>query len=139
MTGFRKPSLKKSIAARTYGKGTRQIKRALIPGYGKKGTGWLTNPSKAAYNHVYKRTTVGLSDLGKKTGRTRGAGLKGDSSSNGHKEHFDYDNVVFTGSNQQETFLEKVLIWGGAILITFSPVLFSALMMWGLVSCITSF
>ena len=37
--GMRKPSIKKSIAARTKGKVTRSIKKTLIPGYGKKGRG----------------------------------------------------------------------------------------------------
>ncbi|MFI3217625.1 MAG: CFI-box-CTERM domain-containing protein [Methylococcales bacterium] len=50
--GYRKPSLKKSIAART------SLKRAIsaktrVP----KGFGFITNPKKAAYNRVYNRTT----------------------------------------------------------------------------------
>lgn len=36
--GFRKPSLKKSVKARTTAKWKRQAKKAIIPGYGKKGT-----------------------------------------------------------------------------------------------------
>lgn len=35
--GMRKPNLKKSIKARTTGKLKRQVKKAVIPGYGKKG------------------------------------------------------------------------------------------------------
>lgn len=35
--GIRTPSLKKSISARTTGRAKRSIKKALIPGYGKKG------------------------------------------------------------------------------------------------------
>lgn len=35
--GMRKPSIKKSISARTTGRAKRAIKKALIPGYGKKG------------------------------------------------------------------------------------------------------
>ncbi len=34
--GMRKPSIKKSIAAKTMGRAKRSIKKALIPGYGKK-------------------------------------------------------------------------------------------------------
>ena len=34
--GIRKPSLKKSLKARTTGKLKRSVKKALIPGYGKK-------------------------------------------------------------------------------------------------------
>lgn len=56
--GIRTPSLKKSISARTTGRSKRSIKKALIPGYGKKGRGCITNPKKAAYNKVYRKTTV---------------------------------------------------------------------------------
>lgn len=61
--GFRKPSLKKSLKARTTAKWKRQTKKAVIPGYGKKGTGWLKNPKKAAYNNFYHKTTFSLSDI----------------------------------------------------------------------------
>lgn len=61
--GFRKPSIKKSIKARTTGKVKRKIKSSIDPTYGKKGMGWVKDPKKAAYNKVYKKTTFGLSDL----------------------------------------------------------------------------
>ncbi len=61
--GIRKPSLKKSIKARTTGKAKRALKKAVIPGYGKKGSGWIKKPKKAAYNKVYKKTTFSLKDL----------------------------------------------------------------------------
>lgn len=61
--GMRKPSLKKSIKARTTGKAKRAVKKAVIPGYGKKGTGWLKDPKKAAYNKVYKKTTFSIFDI----------------------------------------------------------------------------
>lgn len=61
--GIRKPSLKKSIKARTTGKAKRRLKKAIIPGYGKKGSGWVKNPKKAAYNKVYKKTTFSIFDL----------------------------------------------------------------------------
>ena len=61
--GMRKPSLKKSLAARTTGKAKRAVKKALIPGYGQKGMGWLRDPKKAAYNKVYRKTTFGLKNL----------------------------------------------------------------------------
>ena len=61
--GMRKPSLKKSLKARTTGKAKRAIKKALIPGYGKKGTGWIKNPKKALYNKVYNKTTFSIFDL----------------------------------------------------------------------------
>lgn len=34
--GMRKPSIKKSISARTKGKAKRSLKKAILPGYGKK-------------------------------------------------------------------------------------------------------
>lgn len=61
--GMRKPSLKKSISARTKGKAKRAVKKAIIPGYGKKGTGWMKNPKKAAYNKVYHKTSFSIFDL----------------------------------------------------------------------------
>lgn len=61
--GVRKPSLKRSIKARTTGRAKRAVKKALIPGYGKKGTGWIKNPKKAAYNKVYKKTTFSIFDI----------------------------------------------------------------------------
>lgn len=61
--GFRKPSLKKSIKARTTGKAKRKVKSAINPLYGKKGMGMIRDPKKAVYNKVYKKTTFGLNDL----------------------------------------------------------------------------
>lgn len=61
--GFRKPSLKKSIKARTTGKVKRKMKSSIDPTYGKKGVGWVKNPKKAAYNKVYNKTTFGLRDI----------------------------------------------------------------------------
>jgi len=61
--GMRKPSITKSLKARTTTKYKRKVKKALIPGYGKKGVGWIKNPKKAAYNKVYKKTTFSIWDL----------------------------------------------------------------------------
>jgi len=58
--GIRKPSLKKSIAART------SVKRMIRHNAGLKaprGWGWLTNPKRAAKNRVYNRTTISVWDL----------------------------------------------------------------------------
>jgi hypothetical protein len=55
--GVRKPSLGKSLAART------SVKRYVRHNLGLKaprGMGWVTNPKKATYNRVYSRTTVSL-------------------------------------------------------------------------------
>jgi hypothetical protein len=54
--GFRTPSIRKRIAART------SLKRYVRHSLGLKaprGWGWLTNPRRAAYNRIYNRTTVG--------------------------------------------------------------------------------
>ena len=58
--GVRKPSIKKSVKARTTGKVTRSVKKATNPLYGKKGMGVVNNPKKAAYNAVYSRTTTSV-------------------------------------------------------------------------------
>ncbi|WP_331855825.1 hypothetical protein [Acidipropionibacterium jensenii] len=63
---MRTPSLTKSLRARTTGRATRAVKRAIIPGYGKKGMGWIKDPKRAARNAVYRRTTFSVWDLFKK-------------------------------------------------------------------------
>lgn len=60
--GVRKPSFKKMIKARTTGRAKRALKKAIIPGYGKKGMGVL-HPKKALYNKVYKKTTFSIFDI----------------------------------------------------------------------------
>lgn len=61
--GMRTPSLKKSLRARTTGAAKRAVKRALIPGYGKKGMGLLRDPERAIKNKIYRKTTFSLWDL----------------------------------------------------------------------------
>jgi hypothetical protein len=54
--GFRVPSLRKRISART------SLKRYARNNLGLKaprGWGWVTNPQRAAYNRVYNRTARG--------------------------------------------------------------------------------
>ena len=53
---MRKPSWKKCLSARTKGRATRAIKRAIIPGYGRRGMGIL-HPKRAIYNKVLKFPT----------------------------------------------------------------------------------
>lgn len=60
---MRKPSIKKSFKARTTGKAKRKIKKALIPGYGKKGMGFIKSPKKSVYNKVYKKITFSFWNL----------------------------------------------------------------------------
>lgn len=55
--GIRRPSIRKSIAARL------SWKRYLRHNLGLKaprGWGWLTDPRKALYNRIYNRTTVSV-------------------------------------------------------------------------------
>lgn len=61
--GFRKPSIKKSIKARTTGRLKREIKSAVNPLYGKKGMGFIKDPKASVKNKIYKKTTFGLSDV----------------------------------------------------------------------------
>lgn len=60
--GFRKPSVKRMVKARTVGRAKRAVKRSVNPLYGKKGMG-LANQKKAAKGYVYQRTTFGLGDV----------------------------------------------------------------------------
>ncbi|WP_240322151.1 hypothetical protein [Streptococcus intermedius] len=74
--GIRKPSLKRSLKARSTSKWKRQMKKAVIPGYGQKGIGWIKNPKKALYNKVYHKTTFGLSDIVKSSKKKGSAKVK---------------------------------------------------------------
>ena len=64
--GMRKPSIKKSIKARTTGRIKREIKSSVNPLYGKKGMGLVNNPKKSVYNKVYNKTSFGVIDVLKK-------------------------------------------------------------------------
>ena len=65
---IRKPSINKRIAARTKGRATRSIKKAIIPGYGKKGMGIL-HLKKALYNKVYNKTTISVDQIFKEANK----------------------------------------------------------------------
>jgi hypothetical protein len=58
--GFRIPSLRKRVAARTSWK---RFVRHSLGLKAPRGWGWLTNPHKALYNRVYRRTTFGIDDI----------------------------------------------------------------------------
>ena len=60
--GFRIPSLRKSIAART---SVTRVVRNSLDVKAPRGLGMLTNPKKAVYNKVYNKTTFGIKDIGK--------------------------------------------------------------------------
>ena len=57
--GFRIPSLKKRVKARTTGKLKRKAKKAVNPLYGKKGMG-IFHPKRAVKNKIYNKTTKKL-------------------------------------------------------------------------------
>ena len=56
--GFRKPSLKKTLKARTTGATKRKAKGAVNPLYGKKGMGFIKDPERSVKNKIYKKTTI---------------------------------------------------------------------------------
>ena len=60
--GYRKPSIKKSVSARTTGNIKRKVKSATNPLYGKKGMGYINDPKKAVYNKIYNETTDSMFD-----------------------------------------------------------------------------
>lgn len=64
--GMRKPSIKKSLKARTTGKLKRKVKSEVVPLYGKKGTGIIKDPKKAVYNKIYNKTSFSIFDIFKK-------------------------------------------------------------------------
>ena len=92
--GVRKPNVKKSIKARTTGKVKRQVKKAVNPLYGKKGMGIVNDPKKAAYNAVYNRTTVGVSDIAK--GLTAANGNPAASSSSNAPQKKEYSPNTYS-------------------------------------------
>ncbi len=60
--GFRKPSIKKRISARTsWKRAVRHRMKLKAP----RGMGVFTNPKKVIYNRIYRRTTFGIEDLPK--------------------------------------------------------------------------
>lgn len=61
--GLRKPSLKKSFKAKTFGSAKRKLKSSINPLYGKKGVGFVKSPKKSVHNKIYKKTTFSLKDL----------------------------------------------------------------------------
>lgn len=103
--GIRKPSLKKSIKARTTGKLKRAVKKSVNPLYGKKGMGYINNPKKAVYNKIYNKTTIGVSDIIKTTSTTK--------TSNPHKTKVTYSPTNKKYSNTLYKILGVIsLIFG---------------------------
>ena len=52
--GMRRPSLRGSLSA---------SRRAIIPGYGRKGMGLLRDPARSVRNRIYHRVTFSFWDL----------------------------------------------------------------------------
>ena len=131
--GMRKPSLTKSLKARTTSKWKRQAKKAIIPGYGKKGMGWIKNPKKAMYNKVYHKTTFGLSDLLKPSKKRKKKVVTNKQQSillsNGKKQH--------TPKEYKEAGI--VLMVLGAIFLFLFPPLGFFLFITGFISYIISY
>lgn len=115
--GVRKPSIKKSVKARTTGRAKRAVKKAVIPGYGKKGIGWVKNPQKAAYNKVYNKTSVGVSDV-----------LKSSNSSKSSTEN----NLPYETLNMSFLPWYKKTGWTIFFLIVFFPI--GIFLMWSQMS-----
>lgn len=61
--GVRKPSIKKSVKAKTTGSVKRKVKKAANPLYGKKGVGFVKDPVKSIKGSVYKKTTIGVGEI----------------------------------------------------------------------------
>lgn len=111
--GMRSPSLKKSLKDRTTSKWKRQTKKALIPGYGQKGIGWLKNPKKAMYNKVYHKTTFGLSDLLKPSKKKKKKTTKNQTSIKSTKK--------YTAKDYKEAGIVLIVI-GAIFLFLFPPI-----------------
>ena len=61
--GFRTPSIKKSVKARTTGKIKRTVSKTVNPLYGKKGVGFVKSPTRSVKNSIYHKLTFGLGDV----------------------------------------------------------------------------
>ena len=61
--GMRKPSVTRMIKARTTGRAKRAVKKAVIPGYGRRGMGFVKNPKRSVKGAIYRRTTFSVWDL----------------------------------------------------------------------------
>ena len=61
--GIRTPNINKRISARTTRKITRTMNKAVNPLYGKKGMGFINDPSRTVYNKVYNKTTTSVDNI----------------------------------------------------------------------------
>lgn len=125
--GVRKPSIKRSIKARTTGRIKREAKKAVNPFYGKKGIGWVKDPEKALYNKVYHKTTVGVTDAARVV-------LSNDSKNSNNRDSID-NNGYYNNSEAKPSPSPKIgmfLIVAGIVLIIMSLLLLVAAVIPGL-------
>ena len=105
--GMRKPSIKKSFKARTTGKVKRNLKKTIVPMYGKKGMGWIKNPKKAVYNKIYNKTTFSVTDALEEINNKSDSGK----SSDGALKHKKIKTAVIAGGS----LLALAVIFGAAL------------------------
>lgn len=113
--GFRKPSLKKSIKARTTGKIKRKMKKAVNPLYGKKGMGYLKDPERAVKNKIYKKTTFGVPDVVRYA--TPDTSSKKNINTNKKESATEKDNKIMENENITISKKSKKIILGIAIVL----------------------
>lgn len=95
---IRKPSPRKYVSSRTKSSVTRTVRHTIDPTYGRKGTGIIKDPKKAAYNKIYSQTSIGINDT-----------FHNDKGSYSHSMSSDYD------SNTQVGFWSSSIldiVWG---------------------------
>lgn len=100
--GLRKPNLEKRFKARTTGKLKRQAKHAVIPGYGRKGMGYLKDPKKALYNKMYHKATIDPLTLLEQNSKKASTAMK-----NRTSENIDEANKNIEDYEKTTQFLEK--------------------------------
>lgn len=110
--GFRTPSIKKSVKARTTGKLKRSVKKAVNPLYGKKGMGLVTDPKKAVYNKVYSKTTIGVNSLSNSTSSNSNNNKTGSSTSGSQNKQNRQRNAPNQKKPSNGT---SWFIWGGVL------------------------
>ena len=125
--GIRKPSIRKSIKARTTGKIKRNMKKAINPFYGKKGMGLINNPKKAIYNKVYNKTTVGLGSIINTNKKEK---TKVNNIQSIKKEHIKNKNEVEGTIMKKGTIIRN--IFGGLFIFTGLVGMFSSGLMAGI-------
>jgi hypothetical protein len=131
--GYRKPSVKKSIKARTTGRVTRAVKRQVNPIYGKKGAGWATDPKKAAYNAVYHKTTrSAIKDAGDliRSGRDKEQSQRNQESAQNTGQALVDMADVSTGLDPSKDYVRQIPTVFAAIVVVAS-VLFKFSAVWG--------